>query len=294
MNGNQHDLDKIKRARGTWRPSGPTPAGDRGDPRLRPGPEETLDMLCGDWRIFQLRQGNRYSQDDILTAWFAIRSAKDLGIDIGRILDLGTGIGTVGMILAWKFPAARLLAVEVQPVSAALTRRSILYNGIEDRAEVRVGDLRDQSIPGGDPLFDLVTATPPYIPPGRGVVSSRPQCGPSRFEMHGDVEDYCAAATRSMTPGALFVLAFDNRQTARIDEAAASAGLVVLRSTPVVPKEGKDPLFRLFTLRREDCPGQREGLSHTEEGPLIIRDRDGKWSEPYREARRVIGFPPGR
>jgi hypothetical protein len=29
----------------------------------------TLDILAGDWRIFQLRNGHRFSADDLLTAW---------------------------------------------------------------------------------------------------------------------------------------------------------------------------------------------------------------------------------
>jgi hypothetical protein len=34
----------------------------------------TLDILAGDWRIFQLRTGHRFSADDLLTAWTAVRA----------------------------------------------------------------------------------------------------------------------------------------------------------------------------------------------------------------------------
>jgi tRNA1(Val) A37 N6-methylase TrmN6 len=33
--------------------------------------ELTLDALAGRWRIYQLRNGHRFSADDLLTAWTA-------------------------------------------------------------------------------------------------------------------------------------------------------------------------------------------------------------------------------
>ena len=31
---------------------------------------ETLDAICGCWRIFQLASGYRYNADDVLVAWY--------------------------------------------------------------------------------------------------------------------------------------------------------------------------------------------------------------------------------
>ena len=69
---------KRSRVRANWTPPpGPLPAGDGGDARLRPGEGESLDMLSGEWRIFQRKDGHRYSTDDLLCAWFACRAAED-------------------------------------------------------------------------------------------------------------------------------------------------------------------------------------------------------------------------
>lgn len=279
---------KSKRARKGWTPGGPEPAGDRGDPTLRPEQGETLDRLCGNWRIFQLERGHRFSQDDILTAWLAVRCAEGSRLEVRRILDLGTGIGTVGMILAWKYTGATLLGVEVQTVSASLARRSIRYNGIEDRAEIRLGDLRDPDVVTEGPVFDLVTGSPPYIPEGRGVVSRKAQCGPSRFEMHGGVEDYCRAAAGVLADHGLFTVVHDSRQRDRVEAAGTAAGLGIVKEVAVIPREGKDPLFSLFAMRKESTdPG------HGERREMVIRDRRGKWTPEYREVRLTIGFPPG-
>ena len=58
----------------------------------------TLDLLAGDWGIFQLRGGHRYSTDDLPTAWTAARARPSAR----RLLDLGSGIGSVGLVTLWR------------------------------------------------------------------------------------------------------------------------------------------------------------------------------------------------
>jgi tRNA1Val (adenine37-N6)-methyltransferase len=122
----------------------------------------TRDTLAGDWRIFQLRRGHRFSTDDLLTAWTAARANPEAC----RLLDLGAGLGSVGLLTIWKLPAtAHLTTVEVQAVSHALACRTVHYNGLSARVTAHLQDLRHW--PGGE--FDLITASPPYFPLGRGV-----------------------------------------------------------------------------------------------------------------------------
>jgi site-specific recombinase XerC len=67
-----------------------------------------------------------------------------------RWLDLGTGIGSVGLFLAWKFPQARGLGIEVQKLSMAMARRSFMWNDANHRVEIRHGDFRDASLFAGE------------------------------------------------------------------------------------------------------------------------------------------------
>src|SRR4029434_10548229 len=152
----------------------------------------TLDILAGDWRIFQLRTGHRFSADDLLTAWTAVRANPAAR----HVLDLGAGIGSVGLLVLWKLPTVRhLTMVEVQALSHALACRTVAYNGLVGRVTLHHQDLRDWS--GG--AFDLVTASPPYLPVGQGVQPEHPQKAAARFELHGDIFDYCQAAARSLS-----------------------------------------------------------------------------------------------
>src|SRR5215510_13753048 len=93
----------------------------------------TLDTLAGDWRIFQLRSGHRFSADDLLTAWAAVR-AKPAALACVRLLDLGAGVGSVGLLALWKLsPTGHLTMVVVQAVSHALACRTVAYNCLTER-----------------------------------------------------------------------------------------------------------------------------------------------------------------
>lgn len=268
---------------------------------LTVGPHETLDAISGHFRLFQLRDGHRFSTDDILTAWYGTTWCPTAR----TALDLGSGIGTVGMICAWRLPGARFVTVEAQSESVALARKSARYNGLTDRYEIREGDFRDatdgradlpvrQNVLHEDEKFDLITGSPPYFPLGAGVESEHPQKLACRFELRGTVADYCATAAKHLAAGGFFACVFPNdpAQLARVVAGAAAAGLVIVRKRPVVFREGERPLVALFGMMRAgDLPEWFRGQTWTEP-ELIIRARDGKIHPEYSAVKLAIGFPP--
>ncbi|MBI3073328.1 MAG: methyltransferase domain-containing protein [Deltaproteobacteria bacterium] len=235
-----------------WIAPGPRPVGACGHVDLAPRAGEDLCFLSGDWRIFQLVDGHRFSLDDLATAWFAAESATAQKIDLRRVADLGCGIGSVLMMVAWRFPTARVVGVEAQPPSVDLARRSLAWNGADDRCDVRRGDLRDPTVIPEAGAFDLVTGTPPYFPPENGTVSLLPQRGPCRFEAQGGIEDYCAAASRIVAPSGLFVCCFDSRHPTRVHAAATLAGLHVVRTLDVIPRFPPPITARAFDTRNHN------------------------------------------
>lgn len=253
-------------------------------------PDETLDAISGHFRLFQLHDGHRFSTDDILTAWYGTTWCPTAR----TALDLGSGIGTVGMICAWRMPGARFVSVEAQPQSVALARKSACYNGLTDRYNIREGDFREPGVLQPGERFDLITGSPPYFPPDAGVHSEHPQRVACRFELRGTVADYCAAAARHLDAGGFFACVFpvEPAQLARVEAAARNSGLVIVRRRPVVFRETEPPLIGLFGLMRAgDLPEWFRGQTW-EEPPLIIRTRDGRIHPEYSAAKLAIGFPP--
>jgi len=99
-------------------------------------PGETLDAISGHFRIFQLENGHRFSTDDVLTAWYGTSWCPSAR----TVLDLGSGVGTVGMIAAWRLPGAQFVAIEAQEESVRLAKKSAVWNGLQERFEIRHGD----------------------------------------------------------------------------------------------------------------------------------------------------------
>lgn len=268
-----------------WQAPGPPPAAA---PAASLGPHagEDLCFLAGDWRIFQQVDGHRWSLDDLVTAWVAATVVAD-GRP-ARLLDLGCGIGTVLMLLAWRFPESGGVGVEAQDASADLARRSLAWNGAAQRCAVRHGDFRDAAVLPERRAFDLVTGTPPYLTPGRATASRRTQCGPCHFEERGGIEDYCAAAARALAPAGWFVSCAAAFQDDRVAGGHRDAGLVVEHVVRVVPRAGKDALFTVSAARRrDDGPAPHVTLPRE----LVVRDRAGEWTPAFADLRAAMGMP---
>jgi tRNA1(Val) A37 N6-methylase TrmN6 len=262
-----------------WTRPGPIPPGG-----LEPDAGETLEYISGNFRIFQYAKGHRYSTDDVLTAWYGAIAAPR----VGRVADLGSGIGSVATIVAWKFPGAAICTVEAQEDSVRLARKSVAFNGLADRYRVFHGDLRDPSVLMGEQPFDLVLGSPPYFPPGTAVEAQHPQAVPARIERRGTVADYAAAALRLLAPGGVFAFVFPTAERGRAETAA---GLTLVRTRDVIFKEGEPPLITLFAASRaDDLPATYRTF---DEPPLTIRMRDGSTSPEYSAIRLSFGFPPG-
>src|SRR6478735_2122678 len=104
-----------------WVPPGPAPRGADGRADLTPADDEDLCFLTGEWRLFQKQRGHRWSLDDLITAHVAARHVGGSS----RFLDLGCGLGSVLLMMAWKFPHADVTGIEAQADRAAMGRRSI-------------------------------------------------------------------------------------------------------------------------------------------------------------------------
>ena len=269
-----------------WLKPGPVPPGARLPVDVPP--DETLDAISGHFRIYQLRKGHRFSTDDVLTAWYGTTWAPSAG----RVLDLGSGIGSVGMMAAWRLRGAALVTIEAQDESVRLARKSAAYNGLHGRYDIRHADFRDAHALGVDERFDLVLASPPYFPVGCGIEGDHPQKIACRFELRGDVGDYARVAAEHLEPGGLFACVYPEERRERLDSAVQASAFTIVRRRPVVFREGEPPLVGLFgMMRAQDLP-EAMGNRPWVEPPLVIRAADGSVHPEYAAIKLSIGFPP--
>lgn len=246
----------------------------------------TRDRLTRDLWVEQRAKGHRFSSDDMVTAFVACRVAPDAR----RVLDLGCGLGSVLLHVAWSLPNASLVGVEAQAVSFALLERNLKNSGFGDRVAIHHGDLRDEAIvaalvgaaPGG---FDLVTGTPPYFPEGTALDASDEQRAYARIERRGGVEAYLATAARVVARDGVVVICGDTEADVRVRDAARAARLTLHARLDVIPREGEPALFTIWTLRRAD-----EIDVDVTRTTMVLRDAAGARTDDADLLRKFSGF----
>lgn len=211
----------------------------------------------------------------------AVAAPHAAALEATNLLDLGCGLGSVLLLMAWKFGSSKVTGVEAQADRAELARRSIAYNGAGERCQVITGDLRDATLPS--PSFDFITGTPPYFPRGTGVESAKTHATPCRFEVRGGVEAYLAAASRWLAPGGRAVFCSAALEQRRVEAGAQAAGFQIIEHVEVVPRTGKAPLVMVDVFSRS--ASQRVDRS------LTVRGSDHQWTPEFRHVRDEFGMP---
>lgn len=241
----------------------------------------THDLLTPEVRVWQREKGHRFSSDDVATAyvaWQAVPAPKSF-------VDLGCGLGSVLLLLAWKTPSAHAVGIEAQAQSFALLSRNVEENGFGDRVTIHHGDLRDEAaIARLGHGFDLVTGTPPYFPPGRAIDALDEQRTRARMETRGGVEAYIETAVRLVRVDGVVVLCGDAEADARVMQAAPAHGARVVARCDVIPRSGRSTLFSVWTLRI----GAGEGALAV--SSLTLRDDAGAPAGGAAELRAFSGF----
>jgi tRNA1Val (adenine37-N6)-methyltransferase len=229
------------------------------------GERVTLDGLPGVFQFFQRRKGYRYSVDDLLTAYFAFKHAPER---VTHMLDLGIGIGCVGLALASNFKDAQLTGIEAQDISVQLLRENVWANSFEARVRIIHDDLRNFSRHQWPEYFQLITASPPYFDIRNGLLPNDAQAAHCRFELRGDICDYAQCAAALLQDDGVFVFCFPTNQMTRAETALQTAGLFLNHIQQVIPKEHRPSLFSLFSASRQP----HKKMAHE---ALIVRDVNG-------------------
>ena len=239
-----------------------------------------ISGLTGPLRIFQREGGHRHSIDDAATAWYALQKAPGTQ----AALDLGTGVGTVGLIVLWGLGAkASLTCVEAQQVSYDLLKANIACNGLQSRVDPLHMDLRELNL---SRKFTLITGSPPYFPVEAGTLPSDTQKAHARFELRGHVGDYAEAAKRHLAPDGVFVFCFPFLQKARCIQLVHATGFGIVTMRDVQPRRDRPPLFSLYSARL----GWSSPIQ--EEAPFVVTEPDGTYTSEMTEMQSSRGFGP--
>lgn len=235
-------------------------------PSMESAPTEDA-LLGGRVRLLQPARGYRVAVDAVLLAAAVEAQAGD------RVLDLGAGVGSVGLCLAARVPDCAIVGIELQPELAALARRNAALNGVEDRINTRIHDVA-APLPVDLGLFDHVVTNPPYL--AAAVADPSPNRGKAlaTVESSADLARWLEVAASALTPaGTLLAI----HRSDRLEEIAGHLARLGLGDIAV---KRLPPAARVLVRARRAA-----GLRRTEVAPFTLHRADGGYTE---EAEAVL------
>lgn len=196
----------------------------------------TDSLLGGALKLLQPKTGYRVNVDSLLLVAFAGERRVD------RVLDLGAGVGALGLLALCRGIAKRALLIEADPKLVLLARENLRRSGFE--GEVRELDLAKSRL--RDSAAPLVLCNPPYYP----AHSHRPAAPSRAAARSGELLPFLTAAAALVarkTGRALF--SYPAPQLAELMRGAESVGLVAKRLRLVHARDDKPARLALVELR---------------------------------------------
>jgi tRNA1Val (adenine37-N6)-methyltransferase len=224
---------------------------------LKPG-ERVDDLHRNHYKIIQNTNKFCFGMDAVLLSGFARVLPGE------RALDLGTGTGIIPILLEAKTEGKHFTGLEIQEESADMARRSVEMNGLVDKIDIVIGDIKEASALFGQASFDVVTCNPPYMNHGHGLVNPTDAKAIARHEILCSLEDVLREASRLLKVGGRFYLVHRPFRLVEIMNKLTAYKLEPKRMKLVHPYVDKEPNMVLL----ECVKGGKSMLKV--EAPLIV------------------------
>lgn len=206
------------------------------------------------------------STDSILLSDF-VRLPKQ-----AKVLDLGAGCGTLGLLLCAKDAGCSVTGIELHEAAHSAALENIERNALQGRLFSICEDLRSipaRFSPGG---FDCCVSNPPYFT-GGPASKTAPQ---ARRDDNCTINELFTAAAWALRYGGDFYLVHKPERLAEICACAANAGLAPKRLRLVRHDPNADVSLILLQCRK----GGKPGLIWEE---LCLHNTDGTPTETYKK-----------
>ncbi len=233
----------------------------------------TLDTIR-DIKILQSSRGYRFTIDSLLLVDFINLKYPKL------IADFGAGSGIIGIMLAKRFPKARICLTEVQHALSDNAEKNIEFNMVGDRVCLYRNDINNIYDMDIEPnSFDLVVSNPPFRKQSSGRISPYGEKAIARHELSITLKQLINAAFYLLRGKGRFCFIFHPERLIEVIEGLKERGFEPKRIRFVHSNKYKEAKMFLIEAVKE---GNQQ---LTIEKPFFIYNRSGEYIE---EALRVI------
>lgn len=196
----------------------------------------TLDIAPGTFPL---------STDSLALADF-VRLSKH-----ARVLDLGSGCATLGVLLCAKDPGCTVTGIEIDPRAHEMAQRNIDANQLCGRLSSICADLTQISIDSLSGSFDLCVSNPPYFTAGPHSQSTPL----ARHEGSCSLDNLLQCAAKAIKYGGDFYLVHKPERLAEIFACAAGHKLEPKRLRLLRHRENGPVSLVLIQCRKGAKPG---------------------------------------
>lgn len=224
--------------------------------------------------ITQPKTGFRFTLDSLLLADFCRIRSRD------RVLEPGAGTGIISLLLAKKFPQAKLTAVELHPDAAELCRRNIVDNSLDGRITVLERHIADLTKRLSAESFDIIVANPPYTRSGSGRKSPLFARQLARHDEAADIATWLDLQKLLKNKGRYFIV-YPAGRVAELFSLMKTCGLEPKRLRLVHPFTNKPAALCLIESVKS------AGVGVEVVPPLIVHGDDGDYSAEMKEIYAV-------
>ena len=234
-------------------------------------------LLNGRVVLHQPKTGYRSAIDPVMLA------AAVCEKPVGKVLDIGCGVGTAALCYAYRVPGNPVMALEEQPKMAALARENVAANGLDNRITIVEGDLLDAPKVLEPGSFQHVMANPPYVAAAQADPSMDLVRAASHVEGHAGLADWISFAHARLVHKGSLTLIYDPRRLDELMEALRGSfgGVIVFPLWPSIGPEqsGKDAKRIIVQARKgvrtpaRICTG------------LVLHEADGSYTSA---AERIL------
>jgi tRNA1Val (adenine37-N6)-methyltransferase len=226
----------------------------------------TLDGIR-DIKVYQYKTGYRFSVDALLLYDFArMRYVRN-------IADLGAGSGIIGLLLARKYPEARVKLVELQESLYGLVLKNISLNELDSSVEAELADIKHVKEKFEYMSFDMVVSNPPFRKPATGRLSVGQERAIARHELALKLSDLAGAASHLLKARGRFFMIYHPERLPEVFDELRQSRLEPKRIRFVHNSSGAGSKIVLIEAVREGRPGLKI------EKPLFIYCEDGSYTE---------------
>ena len=193
-----------------------------------------------------------------------------------RVLDLGSGCGTLGMLLCARDEGCRVTGMELDDRAHEMALENSCRNGLMQRLNSICSDLTavaDLVAPGS---FDVCVSNPPYFT--AGFLSKATPL--ARHEQTCSLEDIMKSAAYGLKFGGDFFLVHKPERLAEIFSAACAQKLEPKRLCLLRHKENGPVSLVLVQCRK----GAKPGLQWEE---AALHDKNGGFTQYYRDIYHI-------